>query len=176
MPCPNALPATSRHTAKSTQRIFSFPHFAHAQPHSTCGTGTIACATKTTAINGALAPSSYAGHGMSQIPHRFAGPCPTETFPNAFLRFLDPGHAKPQSTCSAGVIFTGTFRRTYATKKLATHFTSKDHKMKTLSASVAFTFAAILILAAPARAQHTATLTWTNSGPPFSAICWTGPG
>jgi hypothetical protein len=35
--------------------------------------------------------------------------------------------------------------------------------MKTLSASATITLAAILILAAPARAQHTATLTWTNS-------------
>ena len=32
-----------------------------------------------------------------------------------------------------------------------------------LAATAALTFAAILILAAPAHAQHTATLTWTNS-------------
>jgi hypothetical protein len=50
---------------------------------------------------------------------------------------------------------------------------SKDHKMKTRTASpsrlttlatpAAIALAAILILAAPARAQHTATITWTNS-------------
>ncbi len=35
--------------------------------------------------------------------------------------------------------------------------------MKTLAAPAAISLAAILILAAPAHAQHTATLTWTNS-------------
>ena len=35
--------------------------------------------------------------------------------------------------------------------------------MKNLTASAAITLAALLILATPARAQHTATITWTNS-------------
>jgi len=35
--------------------------------------------------------------------------------------------------------------------------------MKTLAAPAAIALAAILILAAPASAQHNATLTWTNS-------------
>ena len=48
MPCPNTPTATSRRTAKSTQRVLSLPRFAHAKPQSTCGTGRNACATKPT--------------------------------------------------------------------------------------------------------------------------------
>jgi hypothetical protein len=69
-PCPNAPTAPSHHTARLTQGIFSFPRFADAKPHSTCGTGRNACATEIASTpNVATAPSSIAGHGMPKIPH-----------------------------------------------------------------------------------------------------------
>lgn len=41
--------------------------------------------------------------------------------------------------------------------------TASSPRLTKLAASAAITLVAILILAAPAHAQHTATLTWTNS-------------
>src|SRR5580704_10435930 len=44
----------------------AFPWFCVRLPLSTCGTGRNACATESR-VNGAIVPSSFAGHGM---------PCP----------------------------------------------------------------------------------------------------
>src|SRR6202021_3528186 len=65
--------------------------------------------------------------------------------PNAFLRFLGSHTPRPNQLA--------------AQARMPVLPKSKDHKMKTLSASVAIALAAILILAAPAHAQHTATIT-----------------
>jgi hypothetical protein len=60
---------TFKRTTPALRRLRGSSHVA------SCGTGRNACATENR-VNSAIVPSSFAGHGMSKIPHVFAGPCP----------------------------------------------------------------------------------------------------
>jgi hypothetical protein len=75
MPCPNA--PTAQFAPHQQKRPTAFFRFLASLTHRTLLRVAQAEAYATeTRMNGAIAPSSFAGHGMSKIPRRFAGPCP----------------------------------------------------------------------------------------------------